>query len=601
MMSDNRILDHLAFLYGAERAPALLGRLETVLAHFRQRNPHLCSPGRQVFPSADGSVAAPNGVASERLTERDVILITYGDQVSEPGRPPLQTLAEVLETYVRGAVTGVHILPFFPYSSDDGFSVIDYTTVDPSLGSWADVERLGRTFRLMFDAVVNHISAQSVWFQEFVSGNPEYADFFVVVEDGTDLSQVVRPRALPLLTRVQTVAGERLVWTTFSSDQIDLNYANPAVLLRMIGVLLLYVEKGAQVIRMDAIAYLWKKVGTSSIHLEETHRVVKLLRAVLDMVAPHVILITETNVPHQENVSYFGGGTDEAQMVYQFSLPPLVLHTFHTGDASYLSEWAAGLSTPSDRTAFFNFLASHDGIGVRPVEGILSPSEVQALVERTRAHGGYVSHKAEPDGSQTVYELNISYFDALSDPHSSEPRGLQVRRFLASQAIMLSLAGVPGIYVHSLFGSRSDHVGVEQTGRYRSINREKFRRCELEQAFADPASLRHSVLYPYLHLIRTRAAHRAFHPNGSQQVLPLQSALFVLLRNAPDGSEAVLCVHNVSCSAQSLQLDLDGLPFPQAGHMVDLISEAIFPVQASGRLSLEVAPYQVLWLTGGAR
>ncbi|MEE8391470.1 MAG: sugar phosphorylase, partial [Anaerolineae bacterium] len=510
-------------------------------------------------------------------------------------------------------ITGVHILPFFPYSSDDGFSVIDYTAVNPELGTWADVERLGRGFRLMFDAVINHISAGSDWFQEFLQGNPEFADYFIVVEEGMDLSQVVRPRALPLLTRVQTAGGEQLVWTTFSADQIDLNYANPDVLLKIVEVLLLYVEKGAEIIRLDAIAYLWKKIGSPCIHLEETHRVVKLLRAVLDAVAPHVILITETNVPHRENVSYFGDSVDkqhpfadkqhpfdEAQMVYQFPLPPLVLHALQSGDASPLSNWAAGLSTPSDSTTFFNFLASHDGIGVRPVEGILSRSEVQSLVDRTLAHGGYVSYKANPDGTQSVYELNISYFDALSDPNGSESLDLQVRRFLVSQAIMLGLAGVPGIYIHSLFGSRSCRAGVEQTGRYRSINREKFRRDQLERSLTDPSSLRHRVFTAYLDLIRTRAAHRAFHPTGPQRVLSVHPALFVLLRTSPDGGESLLCIHNVSGVEQSFSVNLASLPFTCPCQMHDLVTEITFPVDGSGDLNLQVAPYQVLWLAAEA-
>jgi sucrose phosphorylase len=245
MTPKDRIADHLTFLYGQERAPAILEQLHAILDDFRRRNPHLqeCPPG-------------------ERLTERDVILITYGDQVTEPDKPPLQTLAEVLETHVKDVITDVHILPFFPYSSDDGFSVIDYTAVNLDFGDWTDIERLGRSFRLMFDAVINHISAQSDWFQEFLRGNPEFADYFITVEEGTDLSQVVRPRAKPLLTRVQTARGERLVWTTFSADQIDLNYANPDVLLKMIEILLLYVEKGAETIRLDAVAYFWKKIGT---------------------------------------------------------------------------------------------------------------------------------------------------------------------------------------------------------------------------------------------------------------------------------------------------------------------------------------------------
>jgi sucrose phosphorylase len=449
----------------------------------------------------------------------------------------------------------------------------------------------------MFDLVINHISAHSDWFQEFLQGNPQFADYFITVEEGTDLSQVVRPRALPLLTRVQTNRGEQLVWTTFSKDQIDLNFSNPDVLLKIVEILLLYVEKGAEIIRLDAIAYLWKKIGTSCIHLEETHWVVKFFRAILDAVAPHVILITETNVPHEENVSYFGDGADEAQMVYQFPLPPLALHALQSGDASHLSNWAAGLSTPSDSTTFFNFLASHDGVGVRPVEGILSPSEVKSLVDRTLAHGGYVSYKANTDGTQSAYELNISYFDALSNPNSSESLELQVRRFLVSQAIMLSLAGVPGIYVHSLFGSRSHRAGVEQTGRYRSINREKFQRDQLEQDLAKSNSLRHQVFYAYLDLIRTRISHQAFHPNGPQQVLSIHPALFVLLRTSPERDESLLCIHNVSGAEQPFSVNLTALPFSHSGQVRDLITGTTFPVDVSGELGLLVPPYQILWIT----
>jgi len=610
MTPENRIACYLTFLYDAERAPALLERLLAILTQFRQRNPQLPAAGERLAPQ-------------ERLTERDTILITYGDQVTEPGKPPLQTLAEVLEKYVQGVITGVHVLPFFPYSSDDGFSIIDYTAVNPDFGTWADIERLGRNFRLMFDAVINHISAHSSWFQEFLKGNPEFADYFIVVEEGTDLSRVVRPRALPLLTRVQTAhpstelrraprpelgtkaqssrsghRGERLVWTTFSADQIDLNYANPDVMLKIIELLLLYVERGAEIIRLDAIAYLWKKIGTPCIHLEEAHRVVKLFRTVFDAVAPHVMLITETNVPHEENISYFGDGTDEAQMVYQFPLPPLVLNAFHSGSARYLCEWAATLETPSDTTTFFNFLASHDGVGVTPALGILSGSEIQELVEKTKAHGGYVSYRANPDGTESVYELNISYFDALSDPRAAEPLDLQARRFLASQAIMLSLAGVPGIYVHSLFGSQSYHAGVEQTGHYRSINREKFHRSDLERELVNPDSLRNRIFYSYLHLIRTRTAHRAFHPNGPQQVLSVHPALFILLRTVPDGSASLLCIHNVSNAEQPFQANLDSLLFPCSGQVRDLITGMTFPVDVSGNLTLHLAPYQVLWLTG---
>lgn len=584
--TESRIQEHLSFLYGEEATERLWPRLQARLADFREGHPRLLE-----------DVPAP----AERVSERDAILITYGDQISEAGRPPLQTLAEFLETYLRDAVSGVHILPFFPYSSDDGFSVIDYASVDPDLGTWGGVERVGRSFRLMFDAVINHISAQSEWFRAFLRDDPTYADYFIVVEPGGStewVSMVTRPRALPLLTPVETPSGEKLVWTTFSADQIDLNYANPEVLLDIIDILLLYVEKGAEIIRLDAIAYLWKEIGTSCIHLEQAHRVVRLLRAVLDAVAPHVLLITETNVPHEENVSYFGDGTDEAQMVYQFSLAPLVLDAFHSGDAGHLLEWADTLDTPSETTTFFNFTASHDGVGVRPAEGILDADAFQQLVDKAHAHGGFVSFKTNLDGTQSPYELNISYFDALSDPAAVADEGLeiQIRRFIASQAIMLSLAGVPGIYVHSLLGSRSHREGVQKTGRYRTINREKLRRDDLEAALADPASLRHQVFQRYVHLLRVRISQKAFHPNGVQRILLGNNALFALARTSPDGQEHVLCIHNVSDRDQPFQVNLDASGVPHTGALQDLLTGARYPVGKDGQLTLTVTPYQVVWL-----
>ena len=580
-----RILSHLAFLYGAEQVDSVWQRLKAILHDFSRRNP-----------------APSTTPLARQLTERDAILITYGDQFQEPGIPPLQTLHHVLTQALDRPVSGLHILPFFPYSSDDGFSVIDYTQVNPEFGTWADIERLGQDFRLMFDAVINHISRQSDWFQRFLDGDSAYADWFITIEPGTDLSQVVRPRALPLLTPVQAIGGEKLVWTTFSEDQIDLNYAHPAVLLKIIEILLFYVEKGAQLIRLDAIAYLWKRIGTPSIHLEETHRVVKLLRCVLDAVAPDVLLITETNVPHEENISYFGdplpasGGTDEAQLVYQFPLPPLVMHSILSGNAQVLSKWAASLDRPAAQATFFNFTASHDGIGVMPARGLLSAPKIQALVDATLDHGGRVSYKANPDGSQSVYELNISYFDALSDPAAAEPLVTQVQRFAVSQAIMLTLAGVPGIYVHSLIGSRSWHEGVSRTGRNRTINREKIDRLILERELADRTSLRYQVLNAYHRLLRARTAEPAFHPDGSQQVHLVNPALFTLLRISPDGSSRVLCVHNVTDQPQALHLhplDLGML----VGPWHDLLSGKAHIAKKEG-FTLSLPPYAVYWLKG---
>jgi sucrose phosphorylase len=380
------------------------------------------------------------------------------------------------------------------------------------------------------------------------------------------------------------------VWTTFSADQIDLNFAHPAVLLKIVDVLLFYVSQGMSFIRLDAIAYLWKRIGTGCIHLEETHTVIKLFRDIFDLVSPSVSIITETNVPHAENVSYFGDGSDEAQLVYQFTLPPLMLHAFAVGDAVVLSDWAARIEIESDTTTFFNFTASHDGIGVRPVEGILSEAKVGALVERARAHGGAVSFKTNNDGSQSPYELNINYFDALSDPACDEPLDIQVRRFIASQAIQLAFMGMPGIYIHSLLGSRSWQAGVRQTGRLRSINREKLRLSAITAELNDPGSLRSRVFSAYRELIARRIQEKAFHPNAPQTALRLHPAVFALLRSSPDDAEHIVALHNVA--NRRAQVDLSAVPLAGVRAYHDLLSDQ--PVDAGEVLDL--APYQVFWL-----
>ncbi|MFO1513610.1 MAG: sugar phosphorylase [Verrucomicrobiota bacterium] len=488
---------------------------------------------------------APTATKTE-LSERDVLLITYADQLREPDRAPLAVLADFAKARLADVVSGMHLLPFYPWSSDDGFSVKDYFAVAPEYGTWDDVAAFRPHFDLMFDAVFNHASAQGDWFRRFLRDEPEYRDFFVTVQGDPDLSQVVRPRALPLVTEFQTVRGSEKVWTTFSADQVDVNVKNPRVLLALLAALLFYVRHGARFIRLDAIAYLWKEIGTSCIHLPQTHAVIQLMRAVLDEVAPQVQLITETNVPHLDNISYFGDGTNEAQLVYNFALPPLVLHALLRGDATHLTRWATTLSAPSDRTTFFNFLASHDGIGLNPARGILPAAEIDFLVERCLAHGGFVNYKHNADGSKSPYEMNIVYFDAVNDPAAGDSQETQVNRFLMAQAIMLTLAGVPGIYFHSLFGSRNDRQAALQTGINRRINRQKLALVELEADLADPHSLRSRVFGRFRELLAFRRSHRAFAPGSSQQIVEAGPEIFAVFRKTHDERDQVLCLHNVS-------------------------------------------------------
>jgi sucrose phosphorylase len=466
--------------------------------------------------------------------------------------------------------------------------------VDPGLGNWETIKQMSLRFRLMVDGVINHTSSQHAWFRAFLEDDPRYREAYITVPPEADLSQVVRPRSLPLVTTFETKSGPRPVWTTFSADQVDLNYHSPSVLLDITETLLFYVANGAQWLRLDAIAYLWKEPGTACIHLPQTHTVIRFFRALLDLVAPYVQLVTETNVPHQENLSYFGGGRGEAQLVYNFALPPLVLHAFLTGQAGYLSRWSASLELPSREVTFFNFLASHDGIGLNPVRGILPEAEIEQMVIAVEQRGGRTSRKSNPSGGESVYELNINFLDAITPPGLDEPLERQVDRFMAAQVILLSLQGVPGIYFHSLVGSRGWPEGVALTGSNRAINRQKFAYDELAAELDDPASLRGRSYRRYASLLRERADRPAFDPYGSQRTLEAGSSVFGLHREAPGGGTGLICLVNVSGEDQTARVDRDLLGGERVW-MDQISGEKIEAV--AGRVHLK--PYQAMWLVAG--
>jgi len=478
-----------------------------------------------------------------QASARDIVLITYGDNLREPDATPLQALRRFYDAHLGELLNSIHILPFHPYTSDDGFSVVDYDEVDPKLGTWADIEELGGDARLMFDAVVNHVSRSSPWFQGYLAGDERYADWFIDVDPATDLSQVTRPRSSPLLTEFVDADGlVRHIWTTFSDDQIDVNIHNPAVLLALLRVLSNFVARGAKYIRLDAIAFLWKEVGTTCLHLPQTHDVVRLMRRVVEDIDPTTLIVTETNVPHDENISYMGDGHDEAHMVYNFALPPLVAYSLLTGNAQKLQAWARGLVLPSDRTCFFNFTASHDGVGVRPVENILTEPERDVLMRAAVEHGGAISYKRNPDGSESPYELNCSYIDLLT-PYKDD-KDTRAARLLASQAIALVMPGIPGIYIHSLLGSRNDNRAVTCTGQNRSINRTKLDVAQLVAELTNEASLRSRVFDGMATLLRTRGGEPAFHPYGTFSFPGYDERVFAVLRE--HGDRRVLCLVNVS-------------------------------------------------------
>jgi sucrose phosphorylase len=400
----------------------------------------------------------------------------------------------------------------------------------------------------------------------------------------TDLSAVTRPRTSPLLTPFAMADGEtRYIWTTFSADQIDLNFGNPEVLIRMVDVLLDYLNKGADYVRLDAVGYMWKTPGTNCIHLPKTHQLVKLFRAIANEVAPGTVIVTETNVPHKDNISYFGNGKDEAQMVYQFSLPPLVLHAIHSGSARALRQWASTLDLGGGTTTFFNFLASHDGIGLNPARGILSEVEIVALVRDLALEGALVSYKNNADGTTSPYEINVTYFDALNQQDDDDDTRL--RRFLLAHAILLSFPGVPAIYIQSILGSRNDNEGVRAAGHNRAINREKYSLREMEQWISGGKPLRQQVYERLSALIQLRTRQPAFHPDNPMTLLESENSLLVLRRHQPDSDEGLLCVFNLSRHEVTTQL-------PLARHMQDVISGE----KLDGSQPLTLAAWQFMWL-----
>ncbi|EAG9230860.1 sugar phosphorylase [Listeria monocytogenes] len=517
----------------------------------------------------------------DQWDEKDIVLITYGDQFKEESQKTLTTFKKMYDNYLKSTFEVVHFLPFYPYSSDDGFSVIDYKAVNPELGDWEDIKEMEQSARLMFDFVCNHMSAKSDWFKRYLAGDEEFRNFFVEMDPKTDLSSVTRPRATPVLTPFQFDSGKvGHIWTTFSEDQIDLNFACPEVLYKMIDVLMFYLEEGAEYVRLDAVGFMWKVPGTSSIHLEETHEIVKLFRDLVDIAAPGTIIITETNVPHVDNISYFGNSEKEAHMVYQFPLPPLVLHAIHHGNAEALRNWAKNLELPEGKRTFFNFLASHDGIGLNPVRGIIPEAEILALVNDLEEEGALVSYKQNPDGSKSPYEINVTYMDALSKQADTDD--LRMSRFLVAHAVLMSIPGVPAVYVQSILGSRNDYSGVETTGHNRSINRKKYDLAEITAELEQAGSLRKATYDALTKLISTRKAESLFHPEIPMEVLESTAELFVVKRSSD--VESTILIHNLSEKEVSYSLD--------SGVYTNLYSGPT----VTGSDSIKLRGYEFCWL-----
>lgn len=563
---NNTILEKLVLLYGEDIAKTTFSRIDRILDSFSKKY------------SSSSSV--------DYFSEEDNILITYGDMIKDNIRP-LKVLDIFANKYLKDKFNTMHILPFFEYDSDRGFSIINYNKIDSNQGNWSDITDLKKKYKLMFDLILNHISDKHIWFQEFLKNNPKYENYFIwFTKDNLpskdEIKKVFRPRTNPLFKKYNTIKGERYVWTTFPLNQVDLNYKNEAVLIEIIDVMLYYILKGANIIRLDAVAYIWKQLGTNCLHLKPVHLIVQLLRSILDKVAPKVAIITETNVPHEENIQYFGDGRNEAQLVYNFALPPLVLFSLQTGSSKKISKWADKIIVTSDHTSFLNFLDSHDGIGLLGIKSILTEKEIGNMLERCCSNGGLISYNKNADGTETPYEINITWWSALNSPLSNDNLEIQISRYLASRSIPLCLKGISGTYFNGLIGTLNDLEGATFTGNNRDINRKNLKLNEIEELIADSDSRLSKVFHGYTKLIRNRIREKSFHPNSLQEILFLNDHVFALRRITKDNNSSIIALHNLTKDKQSVvlnnKLHYDIISNKQYGHKILM------------------DPYQVLWL-----
>jgi len=563
---------------------------------------------KQIYPDLDNAVLSsmvieafwPEGMQRRQRgrvrgnalwSQKDALLITYGNSIIDGAHKPLDLLSDFLATYLDGVVSAVHILPFFPYTSDDGFAVSDFRSVNPQLGDWADINRIADDFTLMSDLVLNHVSSQGHWFNAYRQGQAPYDKFFFEASPEDDLRNVVRPRTTPLLREVETSNGPKHVWCTFSHDQIDLDFRNPEVLLEFLRIIRLHVDNGVQIIRLDAVAFLWKEIGSPSIHLPQTHAVIKLMRLLCDFATEKIILLTETNVPKAENLSYFGAG-DEAHAIYNFPLPPLILHAMLSGNAQYLRQWQRGMPPAPMGCAYLNFTASHDGIGMRPAEGLLPEDEKQKVIETVKDLGGLVSMRTMPDGSESPYELNTTFYDAMSRTFSG-PDAHHHARFVCSQTIVMSLEGIPAFYIHAMLGTANDHDSVEKRGMNRAINRHRWDYPSLQTALRDPHTVHARALQDVSARLKTRQKQAAFHPNATQFTVNMgDDRVFGIWRQSLDRRQSIFALHNVSdvdVTVPSATLNLI-----EDQHWVDLLSGETIDATAA---ELVVAPYQCMWIS----
>ena len=525
----------------------------------------------------------------ELWSEKDVLLITYADSIIKKNQKNLITLSNFLTKYCK-EFTYVHILPFFPFSSDDGFAVEDYKKIKKEHGSWNDLNKITKSFKIMVDLVINHCSSRNRLFKNFLENKDPGKEFFISSQKKFPTSKkIVRPRSSDLSKKVLINGKDNYVWCTFGHDQVDFNFKNPSVLIYFFEIIKFYLDQNIKALRLDAVAFLWEELGTRCINLPQTHNIIRLIRLIIDNFYNKTLIITETNIPSHENLTYFGNN-NEAHCIYNFSLAPLLIHAIISGNSFYLKKWSRGMPPAQENNSYLNFLSTHDGIGMRPVEGILPEMEVKKYFRFFKKQGGLFSYRTNK-GKKSVYEVNITLLEALKECYNGKDKYI-FDRFVLAHTILFSMEGIPAIYIQNFLGSKNDNIKVKKTNSFRSINRKNWNYDSLTKIINNKSTINNKILNSIKTLIVLRKKQIAFHPNATQFTLQLGDIFFGLWRQSIDRSQSIFCISNLTNKKQKISL-LD-INLISTNSWFDLLTKK--KIKNIGD-ELFFKPYQTYWIT----
>ena len=346
------------------------------------------------------------------------------------------------------------------------------------------------------------------------------------------------------------------------------------------------INHGVTIFRLDAIAYLWKESGTKCINLNKTHEIIKLLRVISGLLNTQTLIVTETNLPEKENLSYFGKN-DEANWIYNFSLPPLLIHAFLFENNSYLYNWSKKLPRSKNGNCYLNFIASHDGIGMRPTEGLLSSKALKDFLYRLKKNGSKFSYRKIQNKSKKIYEANITVFDALKKTNYDNGK-FSFERYISAHSIMIAFEGVPAVYFNSIFGTSNDEAKFVITGNNRDVNRYKWNLKNISNKLNNKDSKEYYFYKKISNLLSIKKKQKAFHPNASRENINLGPKIFCFKRESINKKQTIICITNLSSKIQYLKLSKKFLKYK------DLLGSKIF-FTIDKRIKLD--PCQTIWLS----